>query len=67
MKQEILVINLGSKQFDNEIWPVYLILQTKIFYRKNSTTNVAWKLVPGPLVCIKNQAQPLFEKNIKTG
>ena len=66
MKQEILVINLGSKQFDNEIWPVYVILQTKIFYQKNSTTNVTWQLVPGTLVFIKNQAQPPFEKNIET-
>ena len=32
--EHILLNNLGSKQSDNEIWPVYIILQKKIFYQK---------------------------------
>ena len=31
----------------NEIWPDYVILQKKIFYKKSSMKNVAWKLIPG--------------------
>ena len=31
----------------NEIWPVYATLQND-FLLKNSTKNVAWKLVSGP-------------------
>ena len=34
-------------QSGNEIWPVYAISQNN-FLSKNSTKNVAWKLVPGP-------------------
>ena len=34
-------------QSGNEIWPVYAILQN-IFLSKNSTKNVAWKLVADP-------------------
>ena len=34
-------------QSGNEIWPVYAIAQN-IFHLKNSTKNVAWKLVSGP-------------------
>ena len=36
-------------QSDNEIWPVYAVLQFFFFLSKNSTKNLAWKLVPGPL------------------
>ena len=32
-------------QSGNETWPVYAILQ-QFFLSKNSTKNVAWKLVP---------------------
>ena len=32
--KHILLNNLGSKQFDNAIWPVYVILQNKVFYQK---------------------------------
>ena len=32
--KHILLNNLGSKQSGNEIWPVYVILQKKIFYQK---------------------------------
>ena len=31
---------------------------------KNSTKTVTWKLVPSPLVFVKNYAQPLFENEI---
>ena len=34
-------------QSGDEIWPVYAISQNN-FLSKNSTKNVAWKLVPGP-------------------
>ena len=39
--------NLGSTQSVNEIWPVYVTLQKQKVLLKNSTKNVAWKLVPG--------------------
>ena len=29
--KHVLLNNLGSKQSGNEIWPVYVILQNKIF------------------------------------
>ena len=35
-------------QSGNEIWSVYAVLQNNFFLPKNSTKNVAWKLVPGP-------------------
>ena len=35
-------------QSDNEIWPVCAIFQNNFFLSKNSTENVARKLVPGP-------------------
>ena len=35
-------------QSGNVIWPVYVIIQKKTFYQKNSVKNVAWKLVLGP-------------------
>ena len=40
MKQ-IKLNNLGSKQSGNEIWPIYKILQKKIFYQK-----ILWKMWP---------------------
>ena len=40
--KHILLNKLGSKQSGNEIWPVYVILQNKIFYQK-----IIWKIVPG--------------------
>ena len=46
--KHILLNNLESKQSGNEIWPVYVMLQSKIFLSKNSVKYVAWKLVPGP-------------------
>ena len=36
-------------QSGNEICPVYVMLQNKIFLSKNYLKNVAWKLVPDPL------------------
>ena len=32
--RNILLNNLGSKQSDNEIWPVYAILENKFFFVK---------------------------------
>ena len=40
-------------QSGDEIWPVYAISQNN-FLSKNSTKNVAWKLVPGPFQFLKN-------------
>ena len=37
----ILLKNLESKQFGNEIWPVYVILQKKTFCQKFFMKNVA--------------------------
>ena len=35
-------------QSGNKIWSVYTVLQNNFFLSKNSTKNVARKLVPGP-------------------
>ena len=38
--KHILLNNLESKQSGNEIWPVYVMLQSKIFLSKNSVKYV---------------------------
>ena len=44
-----IIEELGKQtQSVNEIWPVYVILENKIFLSKKFIKNVAWKLVPGP-------------------
>ena len=35
------------KKSGNETWPIYVILQKKLFHQKNYSKNVAWKLIPG--------------------
>ena len=35
-------------QSDNDICPVYTLLQNNFFYHKILQKNVAWKLVSGP-------------------
>ena len=44
--KSILLKNLESKQFGNEIWPVHVILKKKIFCQKSFTKNMTWKLIP---------------------
>ena len=48
-------------QSHNEVWPVCLILQVKIFI-KLPTKNMAWKLDSGPFLCSENH---LFKSNLE--
>ena len=49
----------NSKQCVNEICQVYIIIEKERFYQKKYTKTATWKLVPGPFMFLKNQAQPL--------
>ena len=50
----ILQNNLEVNQTGNEIQTVFVILQIKKKISENYTKNVAWKLVPGPFLFLKN-------------
>ena len=46
-KKYLLRNNLGTKQSGDDIWPVYVLLQKKLFSSKH-IKNMAWRLVPDP-------------------
>ena len=53
-------------QSHNEVWPVCLILQVKIFI-KLPTKNMAWKLDSGPFLCSENHLlKSNLEKSVYT-
>ena len=64
MKQKYILLNNISSKYSLNIkfGQIYVILLKKLW--KYSTKYVAWKLVPGSIVFIKNQAQPLLVKLI---
>ena len=51
--KHILLNNLGSKQCDNEIWPVYAILENKFFFVKNLYEKYGLKTSSRPFMVFK--------------
>ena len=62
-KKYVSLNNLRSKQSVNDIWPISVILQKKIL-SKSFTKATTQKLVPGPFLLAKNQAQHPLENQI---
>ena len=51
--KHILLNNLGSKQSDNEIWPVYAILENKFFFVKKLYEKCGLKTSSRPFMVFK--------------
>ena len=42
----------------------FISISKQVISSKKSTKSVAWKLVPGPFVFVKNEPQPLSENKV---